>query len=67
MELEYKIITVLAEEMWKLKKQQELINNQIAQVEVKIGENSFYWCVSDDGLVHLGLGVFHEPIDCHEE
>ena len=51
MEVEYEIVTMLAERRWKLLQ-------QIAEVEAALAKNCKHFVIGDDGLVELGLGVF---------
>ena len=50
MEIEYEIVTMLAEQRWKLQQQLAAIDDQL-----KRHSHNFY--VADDGLVEVGLGV----------
>lgn len=49
-EVEYEIVTMLAEKRWKLQQ-------QIDQVDAAIAKNSHNFVVGADGLVEVGLGV----------
>ena len=49
-DMEYEIITMLAEKRWKLQQ-------QIDQVDAAIAKNSHNFVVGADGLVEVGLGV----------
>lgn len=51
MEIEYEIVTMLAEQQWQLQQQLAEIDDQLKQ-----HLHTFY--VADDGLVEIGLGVF---------
>ena len=50
MEIEYEIVTMLAEQRWKLQQQLTAIDDQL-----KKHSHNFY--IADDGLVEVGLGV----------
>ena len=50
-EIEYEIVTLLAEQRWKLRQQLAAIDDQL-----KKHSHNFY--VADDGLVEVGLGAF---------
>ena len=50
MEIEYEIVTMLAEQRWKLQQQLTAIDDQL-----KKHSHNFY--VADDRLVEVGLGV----------
>ena len=50
-EIEYEIVTLLAEQRWKLQQQLAAIDDQLKKYS-----HNFY--VADDGLVEVGLGVF---------
>ena len=52
MEIEYEIISNLAEKRWKLL-------HELAEVEAAIQRNSRYFYVGDDGLVELGLEAIY--------
>ena len=49
-DMEYEIVTMLAEKRWKLQQ-------QIDQVDAAIAKNSHNFVVGADGLVKVGLGV----------
>lgn len=57
MEREYDEISRLAAEKWELVKQIERLKLHQAELDRQISERSFYWTVSEDGLVDVGLGV----------
>ena len=50
MEIEYEIVTMLAEQRWKLQQQLAAIDDQL-----KKHSHNFY--VADDGLIEVRLGV----------
>ena len=51
MEIEYQIVTMLAEQRWKLQQ-------QLLEIDEQLQQHSHNFYVSDDGLVEVGLGVF---------
>lgn len=63
MKIEHHEIIALAERRWALREKlkvmkgkEALIEAEIEEIDKKIRERSFYFCVGDDGLVDLGLG-----------
>ena len=48
-EIEYEIVTILADQRWKL---------QLAAIDDQLKQYSHHFYVADDGLVEVGLGVF---------
>jgi hypothetical protein len=49
-EIEYEIITVLAEQRWKLRQ-------KLAEIDEQLKQHSHNFYVADDGQVEVGLGV----------
>jgi len=50
-EIEYEIVTLLAEQRWKLQQ-------QLAAIDDQLKKHSHHFYVADEGLVEVGLGVF---------
>lgn len=67
MEVEYKLMTVLAEERLRLTNMRENIDARLSFLDAKIKETSFYWIVGEDGFLEMGLGIFLEPLDADDE
>jgi hypothetical protein len=51
MEIEYEILTMLAEKRW-------IIITQLADIDTAIAKNSDKFYIDEDGLVELGIGIF---------
>ena len=50
LEAEYTLITMLAEQRWKLQQ-------QLLEIDEQLHQHSHNFYVADDGLVEVGLGV----------
>ena len=50
-EIEHEIVTILADQRWKLQL-------QLAAIDDQLKKYSHHFYVADDGLVEVGLGVF---------